>query len=284
MTFYMTYYRSRAGEIVPYCEKHNVGTMLNASSRWSDAKQDFLDLWVYDAPQIIDSGGYNVQVEYGTQYPWSIDQYHEWLTKNKDHFEWAACMDFACEERFDEMWSVDDRVRATLRNTVDHFDRDPDYKLLPVLQGRTLDDYVWFYEQLRDYGIPTEYVGLGTVCRLSNTKEIVEIEQGLRARTKIDKIHGFGVKVDAFKHGAYFESADSQAWAYYPSNGKVVYDDGDSLRKEPCDDAKKRSIQSFINYYQYASRLKEKAKEKRGRDGEQAGMQRFTQGIIGQAD
>lgn len=280
MTFYMTYYRSRASELVPYCEKHNVGTMLNASSRWSDSKQDFLDLWVYDAPQIIDSGGYNVQVEYGTQYPWSVEKYDRWLSENRDHFNWAACMDFACEERFDDMWTKEERMRATLRNTVDQFDCDPDYKLLPVLQGRTLDDYVWFYDQLEDYGIPTEYVGLGTVCRLSNTQEIVDIERGLRARTDIEKMHGFGVKVDAFKRGAYFETADSQAWAYYPTNGQVVKDGGDRLKKEPCEDAKRRTIQSFINYYQYASRLKAESRRQRERGGRQADLVSSSQGTM----
>lgn len=260
--FYMTYARSRPADIVPYAEKNNIGLMTNAAHRWSEARSTFLDLWDYDTAHIVDSGGYNVQSNYGG-YPWTVTQYHRWLDIQSDRFGWAAAMDLACERRFDHLYPqmpVMERVLKTVENTIQHFNHDPDYKLLPVLQGRSVEDYVFSYDLLRDHGIPTEHVGLGTVCRISSQKEIVETEHRIREECKhIDRIHGFGVKVNAFKFGATFDSADSQAWVYKPSNGAVVRDGWDRLIEEHHDNSHERTVTSFKHYHRYADRLKAKA-------------------------
>lgn len=253
--FYMTYARSRPDDIVPYAEANQIGLMTNAAHRWSDAKGTFLDMWGYDTHRIVDSGGYNVQSNYGG-FPWSVREYHEWLTANKDQFDWAACMDLACEERFDHLHTVDERMGKTLDNTIEQFDMDPEYDLRPVIQGRSVEDYIAFYDRLEDHGIPTESVGLGTVCRISSSKEIVETEREIRERCKnVEEIHGFGVKIQAFKMGATFDTADSQAWVYAASNGNVYLDKGDRLETKHSDDSRRRTVESFKNYHSYVSRL-----------------------------
>lgn len=257
--FYMTYARSRPDTIVPYAEKHNIGLMTNGAHRWSDATDRFLDLWDYDCPHIVDSGGYNVQSNYGS-YPWTVGEYHRWLTAQSDRFDWAAAMDLACEERFDDLHTVRERVDETVENTVRQFNLDPGYELRPVLQGRSVAHYVWCYDRLVERGIPVEHVGLGTVCRISSMTDIVETEQAVReACSKVETVHGFGVKVNAFKFGATFDSADSQAWVYKPSNGYVVRDGWDRLIETHEDDSFTRTVESFKHYHAYASRLKAKA-------------------------
>jgi len=283
--FFMTYARSRPNELIPWIEKHNVPLLTNAIHRWSDNTDRFLDMWEYDTSHVIDAGGYNVmgsftkksgglrkeysnedvQSEFDKQfpfYPYTLDEYHEWLLNHTDEFDWATVMDYACEERFDALWSYEERMNMTIESTIAHFDKLQDeghpYKVLPVLQGRDVDDYVWFYEQLEDHGIPTDHCGLGTVCRMSSEKRIVEFEKEIRERTGVDRLHGFGVKIEAFKHGASFESADSQAWVYSPSNGEVVVDEYDRLRSIPMPDhALERTVESFKNYYSYVSRLQQ---------------------------
>lgn len=283
--FYMTYARSRPNELIPWIEEHNVPLLTNAIHRWSDNTDRFLDMWEYDTPHVIDAGGYNVMASYVTQggdlsvgvdetsvseqlstpmpfYPYSLDEYHEWLLTHSDEFEWATVMDYACEERFDGLWPYEDRMEMTLEATIRHMDKLDDagnpYKILPVLQGRNVDDYVCSYEQLEDHGIPTDHLGLGTVCRMSSEKRIVEFEKKIRERTDVERLHGFGVKIEAFKHGATFESADSQAWVYSPSNGEVVLDEWDRLRSVPLpDNSLERTVESFKNYYSYVTRLQQ---------------------------
>jgi hypothetical protein len=249
-------------------------------------------MWEYDTPHVIDAGGYNVQRAWVADrkrivgpmsqdecrevvsdyrgsheselqqdspfYPWTLSEYHEWLDEHRHEFEWATVMDYACEEKFDPLWSVEDRVDRTFEHTVRHVDLNPDYTVLPVLQGRSLEDYVAFYERLEDHGIPTDHVGLGTVCRMSSEKRIVELEERLRERLGPVRLHGFGVKIEAFKHGATFESADSQAWNYPPTNGQCILDDGDRLRPiDMGDDSLTRTVESFKNYYSYVTRLQQ---------------------------
>lgn len=282
--FYMTYARSRPTELVPWIEEHSVPLLTNAVHRWSTNTDRFLDMWEYDTPHVIDAGGYNVMASWVSQsgsvvaeysdrdiinevasetpfYPWTVDEYHEWLATHSDEFEWATVMDYACEDRFNELWDYEDRVDATFDNTVKQYsilqDSDADYKLLPVLQGRTVDEYVTFYERLERAGIPTDHVGVGTICRLSSEKRIVDLEQRIRERIGNTRLHGFGIKVNAFKHGATFDSADSQAWVYDASNGRVLLNTPDGLRRISHDNSKVRTVESFKHYYAYVTKLQQ---------------------------
>lgn len=290
-TFYMGYHRSRPTHIPPIAsgeydsiigtdgtvslvesDHEEIGILTNAQSRWSEAKEAFLHTWDYDTRRVMDSGGYNVQSSYqkengddaeldapvdGTPlYPWSVEEYHGWLSENADGIEWAAVMDYACEERFDPMWSVEDRIEATIANTVEHFDHHGgEYELFPVLQGRCLEDYLDCYDRLAEVGIPVTKVGLGTVCRLSSSQEIVDLETRLRQRREFEHIHGFGVKNQAYRLGASFESADSQAWVWAASNGFEYRDDTTRLVRNQIDDSLRRTVISFREYYRYVSRL-----------------------------
>jgi len=279
--FYMTYARSRPNELIPWIESHDVPLLTNAVHRYSENTDRLLPMWEYDTRHVIDAGGYNVMADYVTLngeladnvgpftvhhelatetpfYPWTIPEYDAWLTDHSNEFAWATVMDYACEDRFDPLWDYEDRVAATFENTLEHFNRDPDYKLLPVLQGRDVDEYVAFYDRLADHGIPTDHVGLGTVCRMSSEKRIASFEREIRERTGVERMHGFGVKIEAFQHGAGFNSADSQAWVYGPTNGKVVLDAGDRMRRVPMPDhSLARTVESFKNYYSYVTRLQQ---------------------------
>jgi len=80
--FYMGYTRSRPNHIPPIASGEKdiridndgrlklkgsnnppIGMLKNATLRWSEAKEEFLHMWEYDNPRVIDSGGYNVQAD-----------------------------------------------------------------------------------------------------------------------------------------------------------------------------------------------------------------------------
>lgn len=286
-TFFMGYTRVRPDVLVPYIEEQDVPTLNNAHQRWSEHTDRFLPMWDYDAPRIIDAGGYNVMASYVTRggnlksgksesdvmaehddtdrtpfYPWTMREYHDWLMEWSDNFIWASAMDYACEDRFETLWSVSARVEATWENTVRQCnmmqDDDADYTLLPVLQGRSVDDYVGFYERLEDHGLPTDYVGIGTICRLSEETAIADVEVGVRERCGPVKLHGFGAKISAFRHGATFDTADSQAWSTYPSSGEMVVKQDGKLQRVMMDKTRlslERTTTSFKEYYDHASDL-----------------------------
>jgi len=225
--------------------------------------------WRRDPPPttyVIDSGGYTAMDQFGGEFPWTVVEYDRFLREMYDErpFEWAAVMDLACESDFDDILSVEERVDRTIENTVALFDRNPAYPVLPVLQGRTIEEYIECYERLVDHGIDCSYVGLGTVCRLSRQSELRDVERAIRTRTGVESIHAFGVKISSFDYGVTFETVDSKAWSWKLMFGLQYEHDGadrdgiPALRTSEYDDDKPTAIakqQSFRSYYQRANAL-----------------------------
>jgi len=220
----------------------------------------------YAGRYVLDSGGYTAMDKFGGEFPWSVLEYHDWARDMyAEHpFGWVAVMDLACEPAFDDKISVAERIQRTVDNTIALLDHEPDYPVLPVLQGRTVNGWLRCYDKLRDHGINPDYAGVGTLCRQTSGRDIKEIIRAIRARTDIDAFHGFGVKATAFQHGAVFETADSQAWSWPIKYGIQLRYDGDRLHREEydeCDGAVHR--RTFKAYYDHVSQLHQQAYPRR---------------------
>jgi len=272
-TFYMTCSeRARLGDVIG---EENYPVMQNAVEFHNGS--DYRDYNAFTTDRrVIDSGGYTAMDRYGGEFPWTVGDYHDWLrdTYAAVGFDWAAVMDFACEPDFDDDLTVVERQDRTLENTIRHLDLEPEYPLLPVLQGRTIRQWVEFYDRLQDHGVDCSYVGVGTLCRVSSENKISEIETALRTQTDIDHLHGFGTKISSFSRGAYFDTADSQAWSW-----QLMFGNKYRLRSEHppeletvayggSDEAEAAKIQSFKAYQKRARWLQKEAR----RDTEQLGV------------
>lgn len=95
---------------------------------------------------------------------------------------------------------------------------DPQTPLMPVLQGRTPEDYA---RHARDYGTllgPGAWVGVGSVCkRQGDPAATAAVLRAIAAERPDLRLHGFGVKLTALADGrvrALLHSADSMAWSY----------------------------------------------------------------------
>lgn len=214
---------------------------------------------------VLDSGGYTAMDEFGGDFPWTVTEYHQWAKEMYEThpFQWVATMDLACEPAFDDVISVSERIERTVNNTIDLLEHDPEYPVLPVLQGREVEQWLDCYDRLRDHGINPEFAGIGTLCRQTSGYKIKEIVRALRTRTDIDAFHGFGVKSTAFKAGVKLESADSQAWSWPVKYGiqlQLTNDTPPKLeRVDVTDESEDVHKKSFNAYYQYTSRLQQEA-------------------------
>lgn len=258
-TFYMMYNRKYPDHTIPFIENNDVPILTNAKNRWSTAYEDFLPMWKYDTEHVVDAGGFSILQTHG-EYPWSVREYHRWLQDHAEEIEWATVMDFACEEVLSDIGTVEERMDMTIENTVEHARFSKRYQMLPVLQGITADQYVESYERLEDRGVDVSHVGLGSVCRRSSSTEIREIVTEVRRRCDIDRLHGFGAKLNAIRMGVNFDSMDSAAWSEYPQNGKVFRPnivDGEYVGGEKVDlgdgEPAKSACMSFETYYAQAT-------------------------------
>lgn len=253
--FYMVYRHRYPEDLLWFIEYYEVPILTNAKERWSKHTDSFKEMYGYDTRRVIDAGGFGILATHG-EYPWEVEEYHEWLEENSDKFEWACGMDFACEDALSHVGTVEERVDWTVENTTKQWNMDRSYKLLPVIQGQTVEEYVDCAERLEDAGVDISHVGLGSVCRRSQTQEIVDLVGGIRENTNIENVHGFGTKMTALRYDVEFETMDSAAWSHEPQNGQIhqpVLDENDEHagyeRVDSDDPSRVKYCVSFETYY-----------------------------------
>ncbi len=267
--------------------------LVSAGALWDKDARRFkapgLPVWWADAA--LDSAGYVAMAHHGG-YPWSVEQYVELVvrgrglcrrTDDRDDdvmglpapWAWWSAMDYCCEPQIASNRSeVERRIALTVSTYVDCLDvlgawraggvtdvADP----MPILQGRTPEDYVSCAEKLAaaidaahpctcprggdecsaDWhrahaGLP-ELVGVGSVCRreVRGSEGILRVVGALhQALPPHVKLHLFGVKSAALRelagHPRVF-SIDSQAWGTAARNAALRAPGG----KVPCTTALK---------------------------------------------
>lgn len=132
--------------------------------------------------------------------------------------QWASPQDWMCEDDClaKTGLSVADHQRLTIESVLELRSIDSGTLWIPVLQGKTADDYIEHaaaYERAGFNLCDEPVVGLGSVSRRQNDDEIVAVvrtiaELGIR-------MHGFGVKRSGVRRlASLLESADSMAWSY----------------------------------------------------------------------
>lgn len=223
----------------------------------------------------IDSGGYSTLLKNG-EYETPIDDYVAHVrnqeTRDDVNVSCWALRDWACETdllrdkdrttRVHQNWTIRDQVECMDEADRQGVDADP----VAVLQGYDVRDYLEHIDRLQDYGLLTDLVGIGSVCRRGKTPEIratiLQVRDALPSRCSI---HAFGVKVDVLKAPdvvAAIDSVDTAAWDreanYNPDiehNSETCLDSYvqyrqrvEELLDNVSDDAGKRRIVSLANF------------------------------------
>jgi hypothetical protein len=191
-----------------------VPVLVAASACW-DGRQLRAYSWPAPAPiHFCDSGGFVFGRKAGG-FPFSLDDYHEWLTLMRPDV--AACLDLPCEAEI----AADDaevarRQRWTLEAAAVLMSRPASWRWLPVVQGRTLEQYADHARAYREAGLVTEYMGIGSLCRRTSLKEIRAIIGTVAAELPGTRFHLFGIALRLLtQHVALHPavlSLDSGAW------------------------------------------------------------------------
>lgn len=208
-------------------------TLKQATNRWA-----------------LDSGGFTELSMHGkwkTEPAEYIEAVERYITEI-GNLDWAAPQDWMCEPWIIQKTGLSVMLHQyrTLANYLDLTSRAPHLPFIPVLQGWTLDDYIYHHDLYQTAGIDLtkhDTVGIGSVCRRQATDEIGQIVATLQGAGL--KLHGFGVKGDGIrKYGWALKSADSMAWSF---TGR---------QQRPCPE---RPVSSCANCYHFAIDWREKA-------------------------
>lgn len=175
-----------------------------------------------DYTLFIDSGGYSHLATGTGEFDSSKQEYLEYVECHEPRY-WAL-RDYPCEpdllEKHDR--TVAEHQRRTLEDHIELLDaaeqRNTPGQPVAVLQGWTVDDYLSHFEVLKDHGALTDYIGIGSVCRRYQPKNVAQIITRLRSEIppKFD-LHAFGVKNEVLQYREVLDSlrsADSSAYAY----------------------------------------------------------------------
>lgn len=168
----------------------------------------------------LDSGGFQELDLHGR---WTITarQYVEEVRVCAEEIgglEWAACMDWMCEERIraKTRLSIDEHQRRTIDSYLELMSLAPDLPWAPVLQGARTYHYMRHVDMYDRAGVDLRtlpVVGVGSVCRRQGTYEAAGIMSTLASLGL--RLHGFGFKTQGLELAADdMISADSCAWSF----------------------------------------------------------------------
>jgi hypothetical protein len=171
------------------------------------------------APWILDSGAFTELRLHG-RFTFTSEQYAddaERLALGLGRCRWVAPMDYMCEPFMVARTglSVAEHQRRTVANFIVLRELLGPL-VVPVLQGYAPREYDRCVGLYQDAGIDLAaepVVGLGSVCRRSNTSEIRRLIHYLSDHRL--RLHGFGLKGATFRAlRGLLVSADSMAWSY----------------------------------------------------------------------
>nr|ADN12884.1 hypothetical protein Cyan7822_0864 [Gloeothece verrucosa PCC 7822] len=191
------------------------GVMISANSLRS-RKSDFKT----SSPWIMDSGAFTELSRFG-KYRSSVEDYAHQISRwaNVGHLLCAVAQDYMCEPFILERTGLS--VEEHQRLTIERFERLCSYplpvKIMPVIQGYKVSDYIAHVQQYNDRLDQGEWVGVGSVCRRNGSPEIIgDILRAIKLIRPDLRLHGFGLKQTALENQAVREllySCDSMAWS-----------------------------------------------------------------------
>ncbi len=175
----------------------------------------------YGPDLFIDCGGFFSSLKSG-RYTSSDQEYLEYVQKWRPK-AWAL-RDYPCEPQLLKQCgrTATENIHRTLEHHLHTIDLAEDYDLemtaVPVLQGWTVEDYLYCLDLYRSAGLVMGYMAIGSICRRSQIGQITKIILSLRRELPgWVRLHGFGLKYTALKEKAIWDalySVDSGAWDY----------------------------------------------------------------------
>jgi len=174
----------------------------------------------YPDKLILDSGGYSFFSRWG-DYPFSISSYVDLANILKDMYplERVATLDYPCEpkiNRINDLQTNEERIRATVNMAGGCIDEDKTLPWLPVIQGYTINEYLYCLDLYADIGITSDYWAIGSICsRKGNLLELRNLIVTIRDQFDNEKLHAFGLGIPFLKDPQIFQaiySSDSSAW------------------------------------------------------------------------
>ena len=172
-------------------------------------------LWNISIPFMMDSGAFAVINKYG-RYPYAPEEYADGIKKWHPDVAWT--MDYPCEPSMRDKGKYESKKAQEMTNNNQIKLLDLNANTQMVVQGWTIPEYLENLDMIKEQGLLTERLGIGSICRRGQIREIARIIHAIKNNVPSwVKLHGFGIKTSIlFQTDAPFilYSADSTSWGY----------------------------------------------------------------------
>lgn len=176
---------------------------------------------IEDKEWIMDSGAFS-EIRKNGEFLFTPEEYLKHVEKWNPYY--FVNMDWMCEpyQLKKTGKTVKEHQEQTLDNQVKLMELSEGInpRLMGVIQGWSVDDYLSHIDMIRERGCLLDYMGVGSVCRRNSKTEILQILMRIKKEIPRTKLHAFGVKKDVFKDRLgqrifdCLHSSDSMAWSY----------------------------------------------------------------------
>jgi len=169
----------------------------------------------------LDSGGFSLLSKL-KDYPFTLEQYALLIKRKKPNY--AATMDYPCEPELlkETSMSIRERIMRTVENAeimLNNYDFRRT-KIVPVVQGWSIDDYRHCIEEMHRRDLLTDYVAFGSMCRrmrITEARKLITKQKEYLRKFTDAKAHYFGIKISFLKDLTIFRNVDSfdtAAWTH----------------------------------------------------------------------
>jgi hypothetical protein len=166
---------------------------------------------------ILDSGGFTEIFRFGG-YTFSSAEYYNYVVDHPYLFGFAT-MDYPCELVVLQKtgMTIKQHIILTVESNLELMNLE---KVIPVIQGYTVDDYLYCCDLMNDYGCQKKLMAIGTMCKRTKVADVIEILSAIRGEFPGSEFHAFGLKKNFLpKVKDMIYSSDSIAWFYFQRGG-----------------------------------------------------------------
>lgn len=196
---------------------------------------------------IMDSGAFS-EINLNGKYTFTPDEYLHYVELHQPKLFFN--MDWMCEPFVLQKTglTIKEHQERTIYNQIKIMDILDNYdikgKFAGCIQGWITEDYLRHVDMLKDQGLITSKMGIGSVCRRKSKIQILKILQAVKQELPNTKLHGFGIKTDILKEPLVYEcldSCDSMAWSFA----------GRKINPKPCTNCEYPNAKNCANCYHY---------------------------------
>jgi len=188
----------------------------------------------------MDSGAFQ-EIYLNGKYTYTIDEYKEAVLRHEPNI--FVNMDWMCEPNNlrKTNGTIKEHQERSTKNQVKlvNFAEDQGLQFMGTIQGWNPQEYIEHIQKLKEQGLLTEFLGVGSVCRRGSPNKILYVLKTIAQHIPSwVKLHGFGVKTNILNFRETYQilySCDSMAWSYAGRKaGEKTIGIGKSLYGKEC--------------------------------------------------